>query len=50
MVEGVEAGLGYLGTYIADASLWDLMRQAQAAASKPKESQAPKNGAEHNSK
>ena len=50
MVQDVEQRLGHLGADIVDASLWDLVRQAQAATSKPEESQAPKNGAKRDSK
>ena len=42
MVEDVEERLGHLGAHIVSTSIADLVRQARAATSKPKESQAPK--------
>lgn len=50
MADDVEKRLGHLGADIVSTSLSDLVRQARAGTSKPKESQAPKNGAKRDSK
>ncbi len=50
MAEDVEKRLGHLSADIVGTSVSDLVRQAQAATSKPKESQAPKNGAKRKRK
>lgn len=44
MAEDVEKRLGHLSADIVSTSVSDLVRQAQAATSRPKESQAPKKG------
>ncbi len=50
MAEDVKKRLGHLGADIVSTSVSDLVRQARAATCKPKESQAPKNGAKRESK
>ena len=50
MVDDVQERLGHLGADIVDTSLSDLVRQARAATSEPKESQAPKNSAKRKRK
>ena len=50
MADDVEERLGYLDADIVRASVSDLVRQAQAATRKPKESRAPKKGAKRGSK
>ncbi len=50
MAEDVEKRLGHLSADIVGTSVSDLVRQAQAATSKPKESQAPKNSAKRKRK
>ena len=50
IVDDVEERLGHLGADIVDTSIADLVRQAQAATSKPEEPQAPKNSAKRKRK
>ena len=50
MADDVEQRLQHLGADIVGTSVSDLVRQARAATGKPKESQAPKNGAKRERK
>ena len=50
MADEVEERLGHLGADIVSTSVSDLVRQAQAATCKAKESQAAKNGAKRERK
>ncbi len=50
MAEDVEKRLGHLGADIVSTSVSELVRQAQAATCKPKESQAAKKGAKRERK
>ncbi len=50
MTEDVQYRLSELHAHLVGMSISDLVRQAQAAASKPEESQAPKKGAKRKRK